>query len=85
MGDGSMMLCVTPTPVSLPAPFQVAANLRAHTLLSMRNCRPEEWTLPQLTHYVSLFTFLNARHTWNLDLLSLPEPELFEVRALPSS
>ena len=60
--------------------FQIASNIRAHTLLTMRNCRPEEWTPAQLQHYVSLFSFLNSRHTWNHDLLSMSEPELFEVR-----
>ena len=59
--------------------FQIASNLRAHMLLTMRNCRPEEWTIPHLTRFVSLFAFLSARHTWNRNLLSMPEDQLFEV------
>jgi len=59
--------------------FQVVSNLRGHIILTMRNCRPEDWSTPQLTQFIALFAFLNARHNWNRNLLSLPEDQLFEV------
>ena len=58
--------------------FQIVANLRAHVLLTMRNCYEDQWTGDKLRHAVSIYTFLTARHTWNQNLLSFPEPELFE-------
>lgn len=59
--------------------FQIVANLRAHVLLTMRNCYDDQWTADKLRHAVSIYTFLTARHTWNQNLLSFPEPELFEA------
>ena len=34
---------------------------------------------PRATRFLALFAFLGSRHTWNQDLLSMPEPELFEA------
>ena len=59
--------------------FEVAADLRSHQLLAYRNYPADQWTLGTLGKFVSLFTFLTSRHTWNANHLSLPEPELFEV------
>jgi hypothetical protein len=59
--------------------FQIASNLRSHIVLGMRNVSPSEWTLTKLSRFFSFFSFLMSRHTWNHDLLSVPEPEIFEV------
>ncbi len=59
--------------------FQIASNLRGHVVITYRNCRPAEWDTSKMSRFLSLFAFLNSRHTWNANLLHMPEPELFEV------
>jgi len=67
------------TATDFDALFQVAADLRGHILMTMRNCAYEDWSIAKITQFLSLFAFLNSRHTWNASLLSMPEPELFEI------
>jgi thiol-disulfide isomerase/thioredoxin len=59
--------------------FQIACNLRAHTVMTMRNSRPAEWNALKCERFLSLMAFLNSRHTWNADLLYMPEPEIWEI------
>jgi len=58
-----------------------AANLYAHMILMFRSVTENELktdVLP-LKSMVSAFLFLQTRHTWNCNLLEIPEPELFEI------
>jgi len=59
--------------------FAIVSDLRAHVILCFRNCPPDSWTIEKVRRFSSFFTFLSTRHTWNANLLSFPEPELFEV------
>jgi hypothetical protein len=45
--------------------FSFASDIRAHILLTMRNVITEDWDLPRLCRFLSLFTFLNSRHHFN--------------------
>jgi len=59
--------------------FQISSDLRAHIIMTMRNSRPAEWDAGKCQRFLSLFAFLNTRHTWNADLLHMPEPEIWEI------
>ena len=59
--------------------FQIASNLRGHILMTMRNARPHSWDRLKCQRFLSLFAFLNSRHTWNANLLHMPEPEIWEI------
>ena len=58
-----------------------ACTLHAHLLLLHRNVSSDQYT-PQIAATItSSFLFLTTRHTWNLNLLGIPEHEIFEMLA----
>ena len=58
---------------------RIACQLHAHMLLLHRNFAVEEYTFDVASIISSSFLFLTSRHTWNLDLLGIPENEVFEM------
>jgi hypothetical protein len=48
-------------------------------ILRLRNVRPADFDADRFATMVPTMTFMYSRHTWNQNLLSLPEPELFET------
>eukprot|EP01012_Entosiphon_sulcatum_P007139 TRINITY_DN13559_c0_g1_i1.p1 TRINITY_DN13559_c0_g1~~TRINITY_DN13559_c0_g1_i1.p1 ORF type:complete len:4669 (-),score=764.85 TRINITY_DN13559_c0_g1_i1:3029-17035(-) len=62
---------------SIDESVRLLSRLHAHLLLLYRNVEtPEAKTASTL---LSSFVFLTTRHTWNQNLLELPETELYEV------
>ena len=57
----------------------IACQVHAHLLLLYRNYRVEEYTYDIASTLSSSFVFLTTRHTWNLNLLTIPEHEMFEM------
>jgi len=53
-----------PAAQDFDALFHAACDLRAHIVLSYRNVGADEWTEERLTRFLSLFAFLNSRHSW---------------------
>jgi hypothetical protein len=58
---------------------RIACQLHAHLLLLHRNVLPEEYSFDAASIIASSFLFLTSRHTWNLNLLGIPENEVFEM------
>jgi hypothetical protein len=58
---------------------RIACQLHAHLLLMHRNVTPDEYTFDVASTISSSFLFLTSRHTWNLNLLGIPENEVFEM------
>mmetsp|Transcript_7246 Transcript_7246/g.21392 ORF Transcript_7246/g.21392 Transcript_7246/m.21392 type:complete len:5155 (-) Transcript_7246:1654-17118(-) len=59
--------------------YEIVSDLRAHVILRLRNVRSTAFDSARFATLVPAFTFMYSRHTWNQDLLSMPEPELFET------
>ncbi len=57
----------------------IACQVHAHLLLLYRNYSVEEYTYDIASTLASSFVFLTTRHTWNLNLLTIPEHEMFEM------
>jgi hypothetical protein len=58
---------------------RLACKLLAHLLLVYRNITNAEMNTDICTTLTSAYIFLTTRHSWNLDLLVVPECEVFEV------
>ena len=58
-----------------------ACTLHAHMLLVYRSLKAEDYSFEAASTITSSFLFLTTRHTWNLNLLGLPEHEIFEMLA----
>ena len=56
-----------------------ACQLHAHILLLYRNLRLEDYCEDFASSISSSFMFLTTRHTWNMNLLGIPEHEIFEM------
>ena len=56
-----------------------SCQIHAHILLLQRNISEDELNERNVERILSSFAFLSLHHTFNADLLSLPEPELFEI------
>lgn len=56
-------------------------SLHAHLLLMFRNVKACDYDFDVASTILSSFLFLTTRHTWNLNLLVIPEHQLFEMIA----
>jgi hypothetical protein len=59
-----------------------ACQVHAHILLLYRNLSSEEFNIDYATRLSSSFMFLTTRHTWNLNLLGIPEHEIYEILSM---
>jgi hypothetical protein len=59
-----------------------ACQVHAHILLLYRNLSPDEYNLDYATRLSSSFMFLTTRHTWNMNLLGIPEHEIYELLSM---
>ena len=57
----------------------ISCQLHAHLLLVYRNISLDEFTNDVVSTLTSSVVFLTTRHTWNMDLLGIPEHEVFEL------
>lgn len=58
-----------------------ACTLHAHLLLLYRNLKLDDYSADTASTIASSFLFLTTRHTWNMNLLGIPEHEIFEMLA----
>lgn len=58
---------------------RISCQLHAHLLLLHRNVALEDYNFDVASTISSSFLYLTSRHTWNLDLLGIPENEIFEM------
>lgn len=58
---------------------RTACQLHAHLLLLHRNIDLEDYDFTVASTITSSFLYLTSRHTWNLNLLGIPEHQVFEM------
>lgn len=63
----------------IDANARTACKLHGYLLLLHRNVTAEEYTFDVASIISSSFLYLTSRHTWNLDVLGIPENEVFEM------
>lgn len=61
---------------------RLSCQIHAHLLLIYRNASFDEYNFKIVATMLSSYLYLTTRHTWNMNLLSVPEHEIFESLAV---